>query len=677
MTISTETRRAGPYSGNGSTQVFAFSFKTFAAADLQVVTTTSGVDTVQTLTTHYTVSLNADQNASPGGSITMLTAPATGTTLTIISDRAFAQTLNVQNAGAFLPEAINTALDTLVVQTTQLLDQQERSLRGALSDAAWDRLPPASERAGGLLGFDDSTGQPMIADFGTVEALAADINTVAAMAADIAIVADADVDIATVADNITDVTTVADWIGTGGGVGAAEVTSTGSTTPRTLADRFAETFCVEDYGAVGDGTTNDAAAIQAAIDAAEAVNGGEVIFGAKTYAIASGLTITTNNVLLRGQGYDQRHDVGTAMVSTTVLKATTAMTTMVLHAPTEGASAKFLVGGGVVGMELDCDDTTDEGLHVKSVRYGQYDLAGRAANTYLFRFGVATTLGEGEDTQNCNIRVFGDQRGSTGVGFECYGNLSIGANFSYNQFVSVTIQHTDATGIIIGNSDNNTFQLLRATRASGTGAGIIFEGANDAGTCRDNTFYRVASNASVIARGTSSYTNASDGNIIFDYDKANGIPDPTIETGATLYWRSNLNNRWNFLDLQATGALRFGGTSMLEGVTADWTPTVAATSGTITTVTTPTARYTRIGPFVMFTIVITVTDNGTGAGSLTFTLPSTPAYAGACVGRNATNGNAALGMWTTTSTVSVATHAAAYPVASGQTLRLSGMYAAA
>jgi hypothetical protein len=295
MTISTETRRAGPYSGNGSTQVFAFSFKTFAAADLQVVTTTSGVDTVKTLTTHYTVSLNADQNASPGGSITMLTAPATGTTLTIISDRAFAQTLNVQNAGAFLPDAINTALDTLVVQTTQLLDQQDRSLRGALSDAAWDRLPPASARAGGLLGFDSVTGQPEIADFGTVEALAADINTVAAMAADIAIVADADLDIGTVADNITDVTTVADWIGTGGGVGAAEVTSTGSTTPRTLADRFGDVANAFDFGALGNNSANDTAALTSLL--AE----DDIFIPEGTYLV-DGLVLLTGNKRIRGAG---------------------------------------------------------------------------------------------------------------------------------------------------------------------------------------------------------------------------------------------------------------------------------------------------------------------------------------------------------------------------------------
>ena len=438
---------------------------------------------------------------------------------------------------------------------------------------------------------------------------------------------------------------------------------------------FGDRFHVDDYGAVGDGTTNDAAAIQLAIDAAEAALGGTVVFGPKTYAIASGLTITANNVLLRGQGYDTRHDVGTAFVSATVLKATAAMTTMILHAPTEGASAQKLVGGGVVGMELDCDDAADEGLHVKSVTYGTYDLSGRNANTYLFRFGVATTLGEAEDTQNCNIRVFGDQRGSTGVGFQCYGNVSAGANFSYNQFVSVSIQHTDATGILLDNCDNNTFQVLRATRASGSWEGIILNGAADVGTCRDNTIHRMASNASVISRGTSSFTNAATANIVYDYDKANGVADPTIETGSTLWWRSNLTNRWNFLDLQSTGEVRFNGTARLKAASdSDWTPTVAATSGTITTVTTPTAEYTRIGPAVFFTIVITVTDNGTGSGGLTFTLPGTPLYAGACVGRNTANGNAALGMWGTTSTVSVATHAAAYPVATGHSLRLSGFY---
>ncbi|RMO77767.1 hypothetical protein ALQ33_05492, partial [Pseudomonas syringae pv. philadelphi] len=45
-------------------------------------------------------------------------------------------------------------------------------------------------------------------------------------------------------------------------------------------------FNTKDFGALGDGITDDTAAIQATIDAAAAAGGGEVVLGAGTYIVS-------------------------------------------------------------------------------------------------------------------------------------------------------------------------------------------------------------------------------------------------------------------------------------------------------------------------------------------------------------------------------------------------------
>lgn len=81
-----------------------------------------------------------------------------------------------------------------------------------------------------------------------------------------------------------------------------EVAATGSDAPRTLANRFGEVFNVKDYGAVGDNVSDDSAAIQDAIDAAEAAGGGVVFFPApdSRYKCNSTLSIDSNGVRLAG-----------------------------------------------------------------------------------------------------------------------------------------------------------------------------------------------------------------------------------------------------------------------------------------------------------------------------------------------------------------------------------------
>jgi len=58
-----------------------------------------------------------------------------------------------------------------------------------------------------------------------------------------------------------------------------------------IEDKGGQVFNVRAYGAKGDGTTNDTAAVQAAINAANTAGGGTVYFPAGTYLIAGALSI--------------------------------------------------------------------------------------------------------------------------------------------------------------------------------------------------------------------------------------------------------------------------------------------------------------------------------------------------------------------------------------------------
>lgn len=80
---------------NGTTTQFPFTFRCDAAADLRVSLIVGGVETVQTLTTNYTVALNANQTTSPGGTVTFTAAP--GSTATVALRSTGGQLLRVKS----------------------------------------------------------------------------------------------------------------------------------------------------------------------------------------------------------------------------------------------------------------------------------------------------------------------------------------------------------------------------------------------------------------------------------------------------------------------------------------------------------------------------------------------------------------------------------------------------
>lgn len=137
MTISSETRKAGPYVGNGVTTAFPFAFKVFTAADVLVVRTNlSSVDTTLTLGTDYTVTLNADQNANPGGTVTLPSALALNFKLTLTSQVGYLQSTDLQNQGGFYPQVITTALDKLTILAQQLREDVGRAVKVSISSTA-------------------------------------------------------------------------------------------------------------------------------------------------------------------------------------------------------------------------------------------------------------------------------------------------------------------------------------------------------------------------------------------------------------------------------------------------------------------------------------------------------------------------------------------------------------
>lgn len=138
MTISSQIRKAGPFSGDDLTVAFPFTFKVFADSDLLVVSrdTTTGVETTLTLTTDYTVTLNSNQNANPGGTVTLTAALASGTTMVLTSEVDYLQPSQLRNQGGFYPEVITDALDRLTILAQQLKEQVDRCAKVPITSEA-------------------------------------------------------------------------------------------------------------------------------------------------------------------------------------------------------------------------------------------------------------------------------------------------------------------------------------------------------------------------------------------------------------------------------------------------------------------------------------------------------------------------------------------------------------
>jgi len=337
MTISSTVRIAGPFTGNGVTTTFPFSYKVFSTADVQVIrlTISTGIETTLTIVTDYTITLNGDQDSNPGGNIVMVTPLLALYKLTATSDIANLQPTDLTNQGGFYPEVITDALDRATIQIQQISDIGDRTLKIPISDGALNmELPTAASRANSFLAF-GATGLPTVVTAGssgapttmTRQNFSGTGSQVAfTLASDPGALGNsAEVFIGGVYQNRTTYTisgttltfSAAPVLGTDniefvnfltdqiGSTSADLVTYTPAGTgavARSAQAKMRDTVSVKDFGAVGDGVADDTAAIQAAITATNPTSGGGVYLPSGTYKVTSTINVANQRVTICGDG---------------------------------------------------------------------------------------------------------------------------------------------------------------------------------------------------------------------------------------------------------------------------------------------------------------------------------------------------------------------------------------
>jgi hypothetical protein len=155
MTVSSSTNRVS-YAGNGSTTVFPYTYKIFDQDDLTVILrAANGTETVQTITSQYTVS--GVGNAG-GGNVTMLTAPASGTTLVILREQDLVQGLDIVPNDPFPADSLEGALDRLTFMVQQHEETLGRTIKASRTNtiAGSEFTISAADRANKVFAFDGS-----------------------------------------------------------------------------------------------------------------------------------------------------------------------------------------------------------------------------------------------------------------------------------------------------------------------------------------------------------------------------------------------------------------------------------------------------------------------------------------------------------------------------------------
>lgn len=352
------------YLADGTSAAFAYPFPIFETGDL-VVSVSGAVQT-----SGFTVT---GAGNTEGGTVTFATPPTAGRIVVLERRLPIARVTDFLEGGAFAANALNTELDYLVAALQQVDADNDTMLRyPAGENPGAVELPSLANRAGKVLGF-DGAGNP-------------------------------------IAVPVDGTSAPADFTAPG----------TGAVT-RAMSDKLADAISAKDFGAVGDGLTDDTIAIQLALAAHDSV-----YLPPGTYVVSSTITLDNAQSLI-GAG------------ASSVLAAT-GNTFNVVEMPGRQATLRALkITGGDAAVKLfgntqECTQNTVADLVMDNPNIGIL-LDGGADPSFPcywnnfdnilverpLTHGVHMTRTGGGDTPNANrftkVRVFSKSAPTAGHGF--------------------------------------------------------------------------------------------------------------------------------------------------------------------------------------------------------------------------------------------------------------------
>ncbi len=216
------------YVADGVQSAFPFPFPIFAAEDLEI-----RLDGAPLLGGAEV----SGAGRSEGGTVTLASAPAAGTRVTLRRRLALARLTDFQDNGILRARTLNDELDYQVAALQQVAEDVAGAVRIGPADGGALTLPVRAARADRVLGF-DSLGDVTVFERGTASL----------------------------------------GVPFPGGV------------PRTVEDKLSERLTARDFGATGDGVTDDGPALAAAM-AAAAASGRMLEVGEGTFRTTQPLTL--------------------------------------------------------------------------------------------------------------------------------------------------------------------------------------------------------------------------------------------------------------------------------------------------------------------------------------------------------------------------------------------------